>query len=186
MLKTLSSIRLGMRRMIGNGRTTSCLMDPWLFNIPLIWLPTFVSTEIQMQDLSVAHFMLNGCWNIDLLDLCFGPELVASIFDIHIPLLPGDDQRVWIGDPKGIPSAKSVYRMLNMPAYLNNHANRPEWRGWKIIWDIPVVPKVHNFLWKLLHGRLPTKSFISHFDPSYSNCSFCGMHAENIAHLFFH
>lgn len=53
------------------------------------------------------------------------------------------------------------------------------WPGWKSIWHIHIPHKI-QLLWKLVHGKLPTKDKLRLFIPSANmSCSLCGMSSKN-------
>lgn len=58
------------------------------------------------------------------------------------------------------------------------------WKGWSIIWKLPVLPRIKVFIWKLALGRLPTSAYMYHLNigPN-SNCPFCGLVPEDGEHL---
>ncbi|XP_072997739.1 uncharacterized protein [Typha latifolia] len=60
------------------------------------------------------------------------------------------------------------------------------WEGWQALWQLPLAPRVHLFIWKLCWGILPTRAYLHglRIGPD-EKCALCGIHPETIDHLFF-
>lgn len=56
-------------------------------------------------------------------------------------------------------------------------------RCWKKIWDLNVISKVQHFMWKVVHGILPTCiNLISHFVDVSQFCKHCEQEIETGEH----
>ncbi|KAM1373521.1 hypothetical protein ACFX2I_024211 [Malus domestica] len=57
-------------------------------------------------------------------------------------------------------------------------------RVWKLIWKLRVPAKIKHFMWKSLHGALPTMSKLSKKrSMPYPNCPICHNQDESVEHL---
>lgn len=55
--KVMRLIGGGFFKQIGNGRSTNLYEDPWFFDLPLAWMPTFINSEIDMSQFTVNTLM---------------------------------------------------------------------------------------------------------------------------------
>ncbi|KAH9753855.1 putative reverse transcriptase/RNA-dependent DNA polymerase [Citrus sinensis] len=71
---------------------------------------------------------------------------------LRIPLSSGRDADswYWLPDPKGLYTVRSCYRMLDQKL------SPPSSSVWRKLWQLPVPPKVKNFLWRAMANVLPT------------------------------
>lgn len=60
------------------------------------------------------------------------------------------DSWYWLPDPKGLYTVRSCYRMLDQKL------SPPSSSVWRKLWQLPVPPKVKNFLWRAMANVLPT------------------------------
>jgi hypothetical protein len=110
----------------------------------------------------------------ELIDPCTGlwdEELVKQTFwsmdaDIILstPIRPDfEDYPAWFFDEKGVFSVKSAYKI-----YVKKHdadldtssGGNDESSFWKRLWDLPCLPKVKQFIWRLTHNSLPLRTNI--------------------------
>ncbi|KAL4318416.1 hypothetical protein GQ457_18G011030 [Hibiscus cannabinus] len=60
---------------------------------------------------------------------------------------------------------------------------------WKMVWAGLVPPKVEGFVWKLIHGRVPTLVELAKREIHQTErnlCVFCSKKEEKVHHLFCH
>lgn len=65
-----------------NTNLTSTLQDPWLFEIPVNFKPTFMNMEIDWMIISFSDFHNADGWNTQMFNHAFGNNLNSPIFDI--------------------------------------------------------------------------------------------------------
>jgi hypothetical protein len=76
----------------------------------------------------------------------------------------------WHYDAKGVFSVKSAYHVLDdkkefLAVRQRGESSRSDSAGsrnfkWKKIWKLPILPKVNQFVWRLVHNSLPVKKNI--------------------------
>ncbi|KAL8547449.1 hypothetical protein ACS0TY_006976 [Phlomoides rotata] len=112
----------------------------------------------------------------------FPHDVLACI--LAIPVIGAEirDELIWRFNKDGIYSARSGYVDGTR---LELVAGAEEVVRWSLIWDLHVLQRVMHFLWKLVHGILPTSiNLISHFVDVDPICKRCGRETETAEHLF--
>ncbi|XP_072959281.1 uncharacterized protein [Typha angustifolia] len=137
------SLKLSLRKLIGNGSTTSAATEPWLSPVPWSRLPRIMNRWSEHQIITEV-----------------GEELAFDILTFQAGCPTTADQWIWWPHPQGTPTVKSIYSFLN-PAVEDN------WPGWKILWKIQVAPRVRTFVWKLSWRRLPTNAWLGRLGLRY-------------------
>ncbi|PRQ57087.1 putative ribonuclease H-like domain, reverse transcriptase zinc-binding domain-containing protein [Rosa chinensis] len=117
---------------------------------------------------------------------------VEKIACIPLSLHGRVDRLIWHYDRKGLYSVRSGYHVFNnfmcrkdKASTSLNGCGRVEHNYWMALWGARVPPKVKSFVWRLLHGILPTKSSLVRRkirveDPQ---CLFCKGDLETDARL---
>ncbi|CAN1226181.1 LINE-1 retrotransposable element ORF2 protein [Linum grandiflorum] len=177
----------GGRWLVGTGSQISTLTAPWL---PLSTqsTPSLLPTTLPIPS-TVNGLILEGQWNIALLNSIFQEHSVRSILSIPLSQTFVSDRFVWRFCRNGIYSASSGYRLSrtlasNKETQLSG-VNLYDEQLWARIWSLQVQPKLRFFLWKVVHGILPTSDALQsrHLDiPSL--CPVCHAANESISHLF--
>lgn len=176
---TFGTINSKFEWQLGSGANTKVLSDAWLFDIPIALKPTFISLLPALDDVPVNYFLNNGGWDLHKLELYFHPLMVNRIVDFKSSL--AEDRWVWNPSPSGKAKPASVYGALISDGVI--HANR---KAYHSLWKLKVNPKVKCFLWKFLHGALPTREFLFRRHMGDSNsCQICGAVSEDILHALF-
>ncbi|CAN0899642.1 Uncharacterized mitochondrial protein AtMg00310 [Linum grandiflorum] len=179
---------VGGRWLVGIGSQISTLSAPWLPSslpsIPLL-LPTTLSVPPTVDGL-----ISEGRWNIDLLHSIFHHHIVESILSIPLPQTFVSDKFVWSLCRNGIYSASSGYRLSRDLASDHVHpkfgVELHDEQLWARIWSLPIQPKLRFFLWKIVHGILPTSDALQSRQLEIpSICPVCNDAAESIFYLFF-
>nr|CAD1827035.1 unnamed protein product [Ananas comosus var. bracteatus] len=167
-----------MYKLIGDGKDTTIWDDPWIFSIPLSWKPTYINMNVPFGKKKVARLIRAGNWNYDRLVEWFGPILAHNICKIILSPDNGSDEWIWAPKKDGKPSVKSIYHHINQGFYV------PQATKWKVLWSLPVAPRVKNFLWKLLWNRLPTNERCYSLNSAPSPfCIYCST-PEDQNHIF--
>jgi hypothetical protein len=71
------------------------------------------------------------------------------------------DWVAWHYEKSGVFSVRSAYRLAltratNMDDLGSSSEGGGERKVWRKIWKMPVLPKVRNFIWKMVRNGLPT------------------------------
>ncbi|XP_019167296.1 PREDICTED: uncharacterized protein LOC109163029 [Ipomoea nil] len=127
----------GVRRRVGNGKSTSVWGHPWLQDEedPMIQ----IEMPPQLSSARVVNLIdqETGTWDHDLLTDIFEPNDVARI--LKIPVSPDyDDMWYWHGDPRGYYTVKNGYRCI-----LGNYENTGNmgFTKWLTLWKQKIPPK---------------------------------------------
>ncbi|XP_019168373.1 PREDICTED: uncharacterized protein LOC109164072 [Ipomoea nil] len=142
----------GIRRRVGNGKSTLIWEHPWLQDE----LDPMIHTEMPQH--------LSGAKVVGLIDQdteTWDPHILADIFqpsDIpriqRIPVAPEyEDIWYWYDDPNGCYSVKSGYRRI-VGNYVNN--SNGIFDEWLALWKLNIPPKWKTFLWRAICDILPT------------------------------
>jgi hypothetical protein len=104
--------------------------------------------------------MLEGSteWDEGRVRQYFFPRDVQEILKIKLPANKTSDSIAWQYEKSGIFSVKSAYRLAltrakNLDAMGSSSAPAAEPGVWKKVWKMPVLPKVRNFIWKMIKER---------------------------------
>ena len=99
-----------------------------------------------------------------------------------------EDFPAWHYDSKGSFSVKSAYRVYVQKRdadVCTSSRNSDETTQWSKIWDLPCLPKVKQFVWRLAHNSLPLMTKIKKLGIECDTlCTCCTRLDENGAHLF--
>ncbi|WOL13705.1 ribonuclease H protein [Canna indica] len=73
-----------LAKVISSGTNTKIFDDPWCFDIPIAYNPTYVNISMFELDLCVADLMDNNNWDLDMLNNLFDSDLPLSVFGINL------------------------------------------------------------------------------------------------------
>jgi len=136
---------------VGTDLTIDVLTDLRITLTPLSYWPTFVSTEIPLEDLNVAQFIISERkWDVKILSSLVGPDLLDLIISIPLSLSPSSDSiscgrmglfklqvfetfKELVGSPYGVADC-----------------------SFELIWTSKVSRRVRIFFWKIQRHRRPT------------------------------
>ncbi|XP_019159989.1 PREDICTED: uncharacterized protein LOC109156592 [Ipomoea nil] len=101
----------GVRRRIGDGKSTLIWDHPWLQDVSQPKILTEKPPQLAQAKVMGLMDQQTGNWDQDILTDIFDPEDVERI--LKIPVSPDyEDLWYWYGDPKGEYSVKSGYRTI--------------------------------------------------------------------------
>ncbi|XP_078174456.1 uncharacterized protein LOC144568100 [Carex rostrata] len=171
---------------IADGTGIPALNQPWYEG----WELTRVLTH-QQRDATVASLVCRNTtgWDPRKVTEIMGDRLTQVV--LQVMQVPSNhsllkDKLIWLPSKTGVYTAKMGYEMLksHMPLPVYNAETKQmlqkiwEWKG--------VLPRVRTFLWRAIHGGLPTTAMlhtrIRRVDPV---CSRCHMENEFLMHLLF-
>ncbi|XP_019150180.1 PREDICTED: uncharacterized protein LOC109146988 [Ipomoea nil] len=170
--------RLYKARRIGNGASILVWNHPWL---PCNEDP-FISSEMHAGSANMKVIELikqeTQDWDVALLHNLFEARDVELIK--KIPLATQfEDQWCWRGDLRGMYTVRQGYRLLTEEIYGENNYNE-----WAVIWSLKIPPNIRNFLWRCLHGILPTMKALADRHLSVVGlCPLCHQQVESLKHV---
>ncbi|XP_019172466.1 PREDICTED: uncharacterized protein LOC109167850 [Ipomoea nil] len=121
----------GVRRRIGNGESTLIWTHPWLQDDQDPMIQTEMPTQLQEARVAGLIDQQTGTWDPSILTDLFQPTDVVNI--MRIPVSPDyDDTWYWHGDPRGVYSVKSGYRLI-VGNYQGDNGTFAKWLAlWKL------------------------------------------------------
>ncbi|XP_019168926.1 PREDICTED: uncharacterized protein LOC109164834 [Ipomoea nil] len=171
----------GCVKRIGNGESTQVWKHPWLPDA----VDPFVHSPCTTLDctMTVSELVdpVTKDWDLAKLNQLFDARDVGLITSIPVAL-DFNDSWCWREDSRGQYSVKNGYKLL---ATLHNDGQHINF-AWKKLWNLKIPPNVCNFLWRCLHGVLPTMVAICSRRVDVDTCChLCKQHSETVRHLFF-
>ncbi|CAN1153486.1 Putative ribonuclease H protein At1g65750, partial [Linum perenne] len=180
-MKGRDSLIQGIRRSIGNGRST------WLNEA---WFPgaeDFKCHPSPEYNCRVSECINHErrCWKLDKLRSIIPESTVVEIIKIPIASPGWEDGWIWHDDKRGKFSIKSCYSLLkngrNSPNHERQNTNEDEW---KWLWHLTIPPKVKFFLWTCCTNTLPTLKNLHRRKCNDSPvCLCCGGEEETVEHM---
>ncbi|XP_062028441.1 uncharacterized protein LOC133744326 [Rosa rugosa] len=171
-------MQAGIRRHIGDGKSTNVWTDPWLIGEDLT---SFYTPRINM----VSDLILSpGVWNQVLLQELFPLHITQKILALPLSNHMHDDRWIWSGDKKGGFTIKSAYHIAR-DRVLGENSGMPNSSAelWNWIWQAPVPRKVKICVWKAASNILPSRSRLSERGIDIdTQCPFCDEEIESPLH----
>ncbi|KAK9929437.1 hypothetical protein M0R45_026537 [Rubus argutus] len=172
-------LNAGIRRHIGDGRTTNIWTEPWLPGEDL-------SSYFNLGVLLVSELLsAPGTWNIPLLSELFPSAIVNKILSIPLSVNSHADRWIWGADKRGIFSVKSAYHVARAQV-LNECSSspNPSTNLWNGIWSAQVPGKVKICAWKACANILPTRGRLSERGIDIdTQCPLCDEEVETPMHV---
>ncbi|XP_019165702.1 PREDICTED: uncharacterized protein LOC109161665 [Ipomoea nil] len=171
-------IRGGVRRRIGDGKTTLVWDHPWLQDETNAKVMTEKPPYLAQATVMGLIDQETTTWDHDILTDIFDPEDVARI--LKIPVAPDyEDMWYWYGDITGEYSVKSGYRQI-----VGNYVQTTGmFDKWPKLWKLKVPPRWKAFLWRALNDILPTtRNLIIKRVEISPTCAMCGVMHEDVMH----
>ncbi|CAL1352559.1 unnamed protein product [Linum trigynum] len=181
-------LKRGLRWQVGCGTAIRILEDPWLPSsppsVPLL-LPGII---LENQFVASLIHPLTRTWNGELLRASFTAESVQWILSIPLPSSPRPDKLIWHYSATGQYTVKTGYQLLSSARHLEFDPLPPFLTSqfWKVLWNLPIPPKLKVFLWRVVRGFLPMRQILQGKSLSdTSTCPVCSAAVETISHCFF-
>ncbi|XP_031127477.1 uncharacterized protein LOC116029567 [Ipomoea triloba] len=168
----------GVRRRIGDGKSTLIWGHPWLPDDPDPMVHTAMPPELSGALVSGLIDPATGTWDHAIVHDIFLQSEVQRI--LRIPISPQyEDSWYWKGNPGGNYTVKDGYR-----CFMGNFDHTPGvFDKWLHLWKIKCPAKWRTFLWRALTNTLPTTTNLIikrvEVDPA---CPMCGLMHENTMH----
>ncbi|XP_027076996.2 uncharacterized protein [Coffea arabica] len=146
----------GIRRRIGNGKSTNIWGDCW---IPDAHLDKVSSTKPQGSALQKVHDLIHQRkWNRPLIFATFSNQDAGKILNIPISLGDREDCHYWIHRTNGIYTVGSAYRKLTQDATLDHQGCFKKW--WTTVTEAKArtegndhLSLTANILWHIWKNR---------------------------------
>lgn len=175
-----------IRVRIGNGYDTAIWGSSWIpedDNFRVITPPQISYFPNRVADVIDP---VSGRWNEEVIRHPFWEIDHGRILSIPIGSTEAEDKMVWHYSRNGRFSVKSCYHLLsNIPAGHEGESSRgEEMVRWKVIWHIPIPPKIRAYFWRACRGILPHKAelYLRHNVDS-TVCDRCGVEIEILMHV---
>jgi hypothetical protein len=185
-LKGINLLKEGLIWRIGDGAKVNIWTDPWIkregSRVPITPRRQCLLTRVEeLVD------PLTGQWDEQIVRDTFW-DMDARII-LGTPLRADfEDYPAWHFDNKGIFSVKSAYKLYVKQRDADVDTNSGNTFGskfWKELWDLPCLPKVKQFMWRLAHNSLPLRMNIKRRGIECDTlCVCCKRLDEDGAHLF--
>ncbi|KAL5806755.1 hypothetical protein ACOSQ4_029488 [Xanthoceras sorbifolium] len=144
-----SLVAKGIRWRFGNGHSIIFWSDVWVESLGHLRDYAIVDVCDNIVYSTVSSFIVDNRWDIERLAVVLPWQVVHWIADIFISSdVNVVDSVIWGCDGQGEFSVKSAYNNL-----LLDDVNLWDWR---FVWKLKLPPKIHLFLWSLLHGKILT------------------------------
>ncbi|XP_074277676.1 uncharacterized protein LOC141601306 [Silene latifolia] len=183
-VKNTFLIRNGFAWKFGNGKLINIKDDAWIFGSKPCLKSSFLS-----QDVNFANLLLTSTqWNKVNIFKIFDSISARNICALELPPEPTDDFIYLKFTEDGLFSSNSAYSFQ-----LHNGTHSPVSPEssvippfpWVFLWRLPCQPHIKNFLWKLVHGILPTADVLIRRGMSVNPiCSLCHKTCETLSHIF--
>ncbi|XP_039133286.1 uncharacterized protein LOC120270351 [Dioscorea cayenensis subsp. rotundata] len=178
--RTASTLKQNLWIKSFNPTQTSFLFDPWLFEIPLAFKPTYLNVNTDLNAYHLSDLIDNGQWNHGFLCLIFGNFLGPLIPCISAYDCERNSYWVWQPHSSNLKISSAIYYHLN-----HNSDSTMAWRGWDKLWKLYVAPRVKHFIWLMFHGRISTIDFLNSINIGpHTLCVFCNIESKSIDHIF--
>ncbi|KAF4348392.1 hypothetical protein F8388_000662 [Cannabis sativa] len=137
------------------------------------------NTKEHLARWNKVQFKENRVWDVDLVKKWFNWNDAKAILNIQLPVVDTMDAWMWMGEPSGLFSIRSVCRIV-MGVITTAPANAK----WKLIWTSKIHPRLKLVWWQLERDVFPTRGKIAKFmDLTDVCCPVCGEEEETIFHL---
>lgn len=108
----------------------------------------------------------------------FSSGFIDRIIRIYISRNPDDDKWIWQPKPLGSLTTSGAYQ------YIKTETKDENWKGWKVLWQLSIAPKVKLFLHKFSWNFLPTSDLFAHILHHHPDpCYVCNVHTDSASHI---
>lgn len=172
---------------VGDGTRIAAINQPWHQNWGLQRITTNEHRDMKVADLYDKELQT---WDATRVIQILGTGAMQHISQAGIqpstePLIP--DRLTWGKGKNGNYTAKEGYKELIKEREISIQYNPNQVEAWGRIWGwTGLMPKVRTFLWKAVHGGLPTMGELSRRIRAINpTCPRCGMENEYLTHTLF-
>ncbi|XP_039138794.1 uncharacterized protein LOC120276131 [Dioscorea cayenensis subsp. rotundata] len=161
---------------------TDFMLDPWYFDIPLAFKPTYINMNYDQDSLSMTNLFLDNAWNFNFLLEVFGDNLNFEYLINDKAINCYNNVNRWVWFPK---SGKHLLTSMVYAFFNNSAGNLNPWNGWGNIWHLNIAPRTKHFIWLLLHNGVKMYEYLYRLNLGPQTlCKLCNLDVENSDHLF--
>ncbi|KAF7826638.1 putative RNA-directed DNA polymerase [Senna tora] len=178
----------GLRRAIGNGRTTSIWTDPW---IPADE-PTIASRSnyTERGEETVRELLNEDAteWDTEELRARFDEATCIRIQSIPPNPCQGEDKWIWEYDRNRVYSVKTGYKSTMLEGWNQydiglNIDEGAVMRLWRRLWKMPIISRYKVFLWRACLSIIPTVESLERRGMIINeDCCMCNNAPEDVFH----
>lgn len=116
--------------------STSVLHDPWCFEIPIIFKPTFYNMDFANCNLQVSDLLLDDNWNTTTLYELLSSNLNPPIGKLGQVISSSSNSWVWMPNTSIVTLMFSIYHGLNAGINFID-----EWQAWNNLLRLNSSPR---------------------------------------------
>ncbi|KAJ1404644.1 Reverse transcriptase zinc-binding domain [Sesbania bispinosa] len=177
--KAWHHVQKGVLWSIGNGSFIRFWSDRFIPGLQPLNNYVLQPIPPELIHLTIAGASLDGQWDLQMLSQFLPQEILQKLFAITPPRQNlDDDSPTWADSCDGQFHLKDTYSQIATGA-----RNEVDTELWHFIWDWNGPPRIKCFLWKCLHGKLPTNEEKVHRGMAGDiTCLRCMEYPESIMH----
>uniref|UniRef100_A0A803P3X8 Reverse transcriptase domain-containing protein n=1 Tax=Cannabis sativa TaxID=3483 RepID=A0A803P3X8_CANSA len=172
----------GIRWRVTDGSKVRINEDKWLPR----GAPFLLRTLAMVPPNTLVNTLMNGNgeWNTEYIKEKMHEDDIPWIMGIQTNRGYGEDNLLWHytenGDYK-VASGYIINRVEKQGAEASNKSMERKW--WKTVWHSNLTPKMKNFVWRVCHNWIPSKSeLVRRGIKMERTCSGCWNYDETISH----
>uniref|UniRef100_A0A803QQ69 Reverse transcriptase n=1 Tax=Cannabis sativa TaxID=3483 RepID=A0A803QQ69_CANSA len=154
------------------------------------WIPRGAPFTLRTPALVSPNTYVNtllddsGNWRIESLEKIMHKDDIPWVVGIQTRRDRGEDALMWHYTVNGDYTVASGYNLIQTEKQKAETSNKSIARGWwKSVWQSSITPKMKNFVWRVCHNWLPSKSeLVKRGIQLDSICSGCWNREETIGH----
>ncbi|KAF4403131.1 hypothetical protein G4B88_027902 [Cannabis sativa] len=152
--------------------------------------PFLLQTPAKVPPNTYVESLINetGDWKIEVLEERMNVEDIRWILGIQTMRGCGEDELIWNFTIDGEYTVASGYTMKQIEkkgAETSDKSILRRW--WKEVWHSNLTPKMKNFVWRVCHSWVPSKSELAERGIKMDRtCTGCWNHVETISHAIWH
>ncbi|XP_058222364.1 uncharacterized protein LOC131332256 [Rhododendron vialii] len=130
-------------------------------------------------------------WDVEKLQSSVSAEEVSAIIKIPVSITKSSDQVIWSQTRNGKYTVKSGYAQAFKPKS-RGKSQRPfssrslPNKFWTKLWATPTIPKVRNFIWRVIRNWVACKDNLCKRKCAHSPlCPICELEQESVEHVLF-
>uniref|UniRef100_A0A803NY26 Reverse transcriptase n=1 Tax=Cannabis sativa TaxID=3483 RepID=A0A803NY26_CANSA len=147
----------GTRWRVNDGRKVRINEDKWIPRGP----PFTLRTPAEVPPNSLVETLINeaGDWKLEAIEEKMNKDDIPWILGIQTIQDSGEDGLIWNPTLDGEYTVASGYRMKQSEKEGAETSNKSITTGWwTAVWHSNLTPKVKNFIWRVCHNWVPSKT----------------------------
>ncbi|KAF4346298.1 hypothetical protein G4B88_005191 [Cannabis sativa] len=172
----------GTRWRVNDGRKVRINEDKWIPRGP----PFTLRTPAEVPPNSLVETLINeaGDWKLEAIEEKMNKDDIPWILGIQTIQDSGEDGLIWNPTLDGEYTVASGYRMKQSEKEGAETSNKSITTGWwTAVWHSNLTPKVKNFIWRVCHNWVPSKTELAKRGIKLDRtCTGCWNQIETISH----